>query len=139
MWKLLVVAVLVGLPALGVVNYRRNAPLDDELQSRVYASMSDQDLNALVEAYQGEVDRLASRVAERPQAEDELDGFAASDLAGRVEGFESFQQYNRQWRRSRAQLFEQEAALAELLREKSIRDQGLHRPLNRIKRRVLTF
>jgi hypothetical protein len=38
----------------------------------------------------------------------------------------------------RAELFEQEAALKEILREQSIRERGLDSPINRVKRRVLT-
>ncbi len=41
--------------------------------------------------------------------------------------------------RSRAELFEQEAALEELRREQSIRERGLDKPANRILRRVVSF
>ncbi len=139
MWKFLLVLLVAGLCAGGFLNYRRNEHLDAELQNRIYADMSDQDLAALIAAYQGQVAQLAAQVSEAPSGQDELDTFAPSDIHGKVQGFESFQQYNRQWRRSRAELFEQEAALEELRREQSIRERGLDKPFNRVMIRVLTL
>jgi hypothetical protein len=138
MGKVLLVLLLVVVPALGFLNYRRNAHLDAELENRVYATLSAEDLEALSAAYQSQVDDLATRVADNPQGADEMDSFAPADLQGKVKGFESFQGYNRHWRRMRAELFEQEAALKEIQREQSIRARGLDDPINRVKRRVLT-
>ncbi len=139
MWKFLLVLSVVGLCAGGFLNYRRNEHLDAELQNRVYADMSDENLAALIVAYQGQVAQLAAQVGEAPSGQDEVDGFAPSDIHGKVRGFESFQKYNRKWRRHRAELFEQEATLEELRREQSIRERGLDMPWNRVKRRVLTL
>lgn len=139
MWKFFLVLSIVGLCAGGFLNYRRNEHLDAELQNRVYADMSDENLAALITAYQGQVAQLAAQVGEAPPGQDELDGFAPSDIHGKVRGFESFQQYNRSWRRRRAELFEQEAALEELRREHSIRDRGLDKPFSRVRRRVLSL
>ncbi len=139
MWKLLLVLLSVGLCAGGFLNYRRNEHLDNELQNRLYADMSDKNLAALIAAYQEQVAELAAQVSEAPQGQDELDGYAPSDIHGKVRGFESFQQYNQNWRRSRAELFEQETALEELQREQSIRERGLDKSFNRVKRRVLTL
>ena len=139
MWKFLLVLSVAGLCAGGFLNYRRNAHLDAELQNRIHGDMSDPNLAALIAAYQEQVAQLAAQVGEAPPGQDELDSFAPSDIQGKVQGFERFQQYNRAWRRSRAELFEQEAALEELRREQSIRERGLDKPFNRVKRRVLTL
>ncbi len=139
MWKFLLVLLIVGLCAGGFLNYRRNEHLDTELQNRTYADMSDENLVALIEAYQQQVTQLAAQVSEAPHGQDEVDGFAPSDIHGRVRGFESFQLYNQTWRNRRAELFEQEGALKELEREQSIRDRGLDKPWNRMKRRVLSL
>ncbi len=138
MGKVLLVLLLVVVPALGFLNYRRNAHLDAEFENRVYATLSDEDLKTLSEAYQAQVNDLATRVADKPLGADEMDSFAPADLQGKVKGFEAFQGYNRHWRRMRAELFEQEAALKEILRERSIRERGLDNPINRVKRRLLT-
>ena len=139
MWKFFLVLSIVGLCAGGFLNYRRNEHLDAELQNRVYADMSDENLATLITAYRDQVAQLAAQVGEAPPGQDELDGFAPSDIHGKVQGFESFQQYNRSWRRHRAELFEQEAALEELRREHSIRDRGLDKPFKRVRRRVLSL
>lgn len=139
MGKLIALVLLVILPIGGFVNYRRNAPLDKELENRTYATMPDKDLKALVQAYEGEVKRLGGLVSDKPQGEDELEGFSPSDYDGKLKAFRTFQQYNDQWRRARGDLFEQQAALEELRREESIRSRGLDRPWNRVLRRVLTF
>jgi hypothetical protein len=137
--KTILCLLLVLLPVVGFVNYRRNAPLDEELQNRIHANLSDADLLTLIEAYRLETKRLAASVTEAPGGEDELDGIAPGDFDGKVKAFQNFQVYNRQWRRSRAELFEQEAALEELRREQSIRERGLDKPANRILRRVVSF
>ena len=137
--KTILCLVLVLLPVAGFVNYGRNAPLDEELQNRVHGNLSDADLLMLIEAYQLETKRLAASVTEAPDGEDELDGIAPEDFGGKLKALQNLQVYNRQWRRSRAGLFEQEAALEELRREQSIRDRGLDKPANRILRRVTSF
>ncbi len=137
--KTILCLLLLLLPVAGYANYRRNAPLDKELQNRIHANLSDADLLALIEAYQLETKRLGASVTEAPDGGDELDGIAPEDFGGKVKAFQDFQVYNRQWRRSRAGLFEQEAALEELRREQSIRDRGLDKPANRILRRVSSF
>lgn len=139
MGKLVAIVLLLVLPIGGFVNYRRNAPLDQELENRTYANLPDDDLAALIEAYEGEARRLSGLVSNKPQGEDELDGYSASDYDGKVKAFRTFQQYNSQWRRARGELFEQEAALEELRREQSIRERGLDKPWKRILRRVLHF
>ena len=139
MWKWLLLLILLGVPGLGFYNYHRNAHLDQELQNRTYANLSDADLNALAEAYRGEVDRLRRMLTEDPDGQAALDGIAAGDFGRKVKRFESFQQENREWKAARGQAMEREAALEELERELSIRERRLDEPLQRVKRRLLHF
>jgi hypothetical protein len=139
MWKPILLCVALALPIGGFVNYQRNAPLDQELKNRTYASLSDADLAMLVNAHEGQTRAYESRLAEGPQGQEMVDGYAAADLDAKLKGFESFQEFNRQWRDMRGQLLEQKAALEELSREQSIRARGLDREHRRILRRVISF
>ena len=133
---ILVVAVAVG----GYYNYHRNAHLDDELKNRPYAGLSDADLDALLQAYQGEMKGLEGRLAgygkDRTRV---MDGFAPADLHGKVQAFESFARKNNSWRDVNRQRLGHEVEVEKLEREKNIRAQGLHIEKNRILRRLLTF
>lgn len=137
--KLVALLLLMALPIAGYANYRRNAHLDRELENRTYATLRTEDLDALLAAYRSELEALHGRVADGPKGEEEIARKAAADFSGKVESFERFQRSNQSWREQRGAVLERQATIAELEREKTIRDRGLDRPWNRIKRRVFTF
>ncbi len=140
MWKPILLVLVVALPIGGYVNYQRNEPLDQELKDRTYAALSNHDLKALADAYQSQTAAYKSRLAEGgPQGQDMVDGHAAADFEAKLKGFESFQQFNRQWRDIRGKMLEQQAALEKIRREQSIRTRGLHEEWRRILRRVTAF
>lgn len=139
MWKPILLVVVLALPIGSFVNYQRNAPLDQELEGRTYASLSDADLEALAAAYEQEVRAFKARISEGPQGTSLVDGHAAADFDAKLKGFESFQAFNRQWKRKKGQMLEQQSALEEVQREQSIRARGLHKEPNRILRRVISF
>ena len=139
MWKPILLVVVLGLPIGGFVNYERNEALDQELRNRTYASLRNADLDALVEAYEGQAQVYRARLGDGPQGQELVDGHAAADLDSKVQGFESFQEWNRQWRDTNSKLLEQQAAMDELRREQSIRARGLDTEYGRILRRVITF
>ena len=124
----------------GFANYQRNEPLDNELKDRPYATLSDADLDALLQAYEGERMGLENRL--NAYAEDRtgvMDGFAPSDLGGKLDAFDSFQRKNNSWRETNRAKLSHEVELDRLNKEKGIRTRGLHIERNRIWRRLTTF
>ena len=138
---LVVFVILVMVAAIGAFsNYQRNAALDEELRERPYASLSDKDLNALLGAYQGQVEGLKNRLG-NPKADRTgvMDGFAPADFDGKLRAFESFQRKEHRWRDTNRSKLENQIEVEKLQKERGIRDRGLHQERNRILRRVLTF
>ena len=130
---------IVVLGTLGVLNYRRNEPLDAELQNRPYKGLSDADVELLIEAYRtqkGQIERKLERVAGR---EDPMDRYAPADLAGKLQGFDRAQKNASRWREVHGEVLEQEVELERLAHEQSIRARGLDDERVRIWRRVSTF
>ena len=136
-----VLIVLVAVVSIGgFANYHRNAPLDNELKNRPYATLSDSDLTALIEAYQGETQGLQNRL--NAYAEDRtgvMEGYAPSDLHGKLGAFDSFQRKNESWRDTNRAKLSHEVELEKLEKERSIRQRGLHIERNRILRRLTTI
>ena len=133
---ILIAVVTIG----GFANYHRNAPLDNELKNRPYATISDADLQALIAAYEGEQQGLQNRL--NSYAEDRtgvMEGFAPSDLHGKLGAFDSFQRKNESWRDTNRARLSHEIELEKLRTEKGVRDRGLHIERNRIWRRLTTF
>ncbi len=128
-------ALLIG----GFVNYRRNAPLDVELQNRTYAELKADDLDALLAAYELETRRLRAWVDEEPMAAPVDRARSASDVGGKAETFSRFQREARRWRVARYEVLEREATVDALQLEKSIRARGLDQRWRQILRRVTTF
>ncbi len=128
-------ALLIG----GFVNYRRNAPLDVELQNRTYAELKADDLDALLAAYELETRRLRAWVDEEPMAAPVDRARSASDVGGKAETFSRFQREARRWRVARYEVLEREATVEALQLEKSIRARGLDQRWRQILRRVTTF
>lgn len=136
---LLLFVLLLGIPAVAGLNYLRNAPLDQELANRPYGGLSDADLDTLLAAYEGEVQRGREVVGEEPTTYALNDPSKFGDYGEKVEAFEKFQRSNEGWKRDRGQLFGTQNTLEELQHEKSIRDRGLDEPTTRIWRRISTF
>ncbi len=128
-------ALLIG----GFVNYRRNAPLDAELQNRTYAELKADDLDALLAAYELETRRLRAWVDEEPMAAPVDRARSASDVGGKAETFARLQREARRWRVARSEVLEREATVDALQLEKSIRARGLDQRWRQILRRVTTF
>ena len=128
-------ALLIG----GFVNYRRNAPLDAELQNRTYAELKADDLDALLAAYELETRRLRAWVDEEPMAAPVDRARSASDVGGKAETFSRFQREANRWRAQRYEVLEREATIEALQKEKSIRARGLNLRWRQVLRRVTSF
>jgi len=135
LFMIVVCALLIG----GFVNYRRNAPLDAELQNRTYAELKSDDLDALLAAYEQQTRRLRAWVDEEPMAAPVDRARSASDVGGKAETFSRFQREANRWRAQRSEVLEGEATIAALQQEKSIRARGLDLRWRQILRRVTTF
>ena len=135
LFMIVVCVLLIG----GFVNYRRNAPLDAELQNRTYAELKSDDLDALLAAYEQETQRLRAWVDEEPMAVPADRARSASDVGGKAETFSRFQREANRWRAQRYEVLESEASVDALRREKSIRARGLDRRWRQILRRVTAF
>jgi hypothetical protein len=136
---LLLFTLLIGIPLAGGLNYLRNAPLDEELANRPYGGLSDADLDALLRAYEGDVQRARDLIAEEPSTHAFNDPGQFGDYDEKVEAFEKFQNSNETWKNERGQLFGKQTTLEALQHEKSIRSRGLHEPRGRIWRRLTTL
>jgi hypothetical protein len=136
---LLLFALLIGIPAIGALNYLRNAPLDEELANRPYGGLSDADLDALLAAYEGQVKRTRETVEEEPSMHAFNDPGKFGDYDEKVEAFEKFQNSNETWKHERNRLYGEQDTLGALQHEKSIRARGLDEPTGRIWRRISTF
>ena len=135
LFVLVVCALLIG----GFVNYRRNAPLDAELQSRSYADLKSRDVATLIEAYEQETRRLRVWVDQEPTAAPARRARDASDVGGKAETFSRFQREAHRWRTLRQEILEREATIEALQKEQSIRARGLDKRWRQILRRVTTF
>lgn len=136
---IVLVLVVSGLGLAGWINYERNAHLDQELADRPYATLSDADLEALIEAYDQERARWAARSRSGDDRTRVMDGYAPSDLQGKLQAFDRFQRKNEAWREANRARLDQEVVIEALRREQDIRNRGLHRERNRILRRLLTL
>jgi hypothetical protein len=131
---------VIGVGGGGYYNYTRNAAMDTDLRlPRPYKDLSTADLGKLAAAYETDLGDLQGSVAKVPTGEAEIDRFDASDVGGKAGGFASFQRENERWKHSRGKVFEREGTLADVRREKSIRDRRLNIEPIRIWRRVSAF
>jgi hypothetical protein len=135
----LFILMLCALTIGGFVNYRRNAPLDAELQNRTYADLNDPDLDTLIQAYEEETRRLGAWVDQAPLADVPSQALDASDLGGKVKTFERYQRETNRWRSLRQEVLQREATLEALNKEKSLRARGLDKRWRQILRRVITL
>jgi len=141
MLKALQISVLVValLGIAGVVNYRRNAYLDAELEQRPYGGLSDAELTLLIEAHQQEKSQIEARLGSVANRRDPMRGYADGDLSGKLEGFARVQKNARDWKSTRSNMLDHEVEIERLQHEQSIRARGLDDPWNRILRRVTTL
>jgi hypothetical protein len=135
----LLILVLCALTIGGFVNYRRNAPLDAELQSRTYADLKDRDLDTLIQAYEEETRRLRAWVDQEPLAKVPSQALDDSDLGGKVKTFERYQRETNRWRSLRQEVLQREATLEALNKEKDLRARGLDERWRQILRRLITL
>ena len=131
--------VVCGLLIGGFVNYRRNAPLDLELQNRTYAGLKADDLSALLSAYGQETRSLRGWVDQEPMAAPVNRARGPSDVGGKAEAFSRFQREASRWSSLRHKILEQEATIQALQLEQSIRQRGLDQRWRQILRRVTTL
>ncbi len=134
----LLVLLLGLIGAGGYANYQRNAELDQELEFRPYAGLSDADLDALLEAYQQELSQIEDSLGNGPDGS-VFRGTKPADLGGKLKAFERFQQENERWKRGHREAINQKVVLDALRQEQAVRRAGLHKPWRRIMRRVTTF
>ena len=132
---LLLLVLLVGLG--GAWNYRRNEPLDEELAFRPYAGVSDEDLQALLDAHQERVLHMAQDFT-GGGPDTSMRHLAPSDFRGKIKQFERFQQDHERWRQGRREMLSEQTMVDAVEHERSIRRRGLHQPWGRIMRRVTT-
>jgi hypothetical protein len=136
---LALVLLLAAAGGGGYYNYQRNAHLDEELGARPYASLSTEQLELLVAAYQQERDELARQVAVVAADDGSPSRAPAADFMGKVSDFDRAQRDSVRWREVRGQMLEREVELEKLEREKGIRARGLDDEWTRIWRRVTTL
>ena len=129
----------LGVGLAGFANYHRNEPLDRELVNRPYGTLSDDDLKALIGAYNLERDGAIARLGKGNDRTRVMDGLAPGDLHGKLKAFNSFQRKNERWRDHNRERIGFNIELEKLKKEQGIRQRGLHEERNRILRRVLTF
>jgi hypothetical protein len=122
----------------GYLNYNRNAHLDADLEFRPYKTLSDEDIQTLIDAQGEQVQQMVSSLS--GQAPDARVGhLAPSDMQARLEAFESFQSEHQRWRESHRELLSGQVMVDALRKEQEIRAAGLHKPWVRILRRVTTI
>lgn len=142
MLKVILALLVVGV-ALGggaYYNYDRNVGMDADLgKPRPYKTITTEQVDELLKAYQKDVAHSKQAVAKAPGGANAIDRTDSSDLGGKAKGFANFQHENERWKNARGQIFEQEKTLADLKLEKSIRDRKLDDEWTRIWNRVSTF
>jgi hypothetical protein len=116
---MLILALLVMLGAAGEYNYRRNKAVEESAAPRRYIGYSDEELAALIEAYEQEVEKLASRHdAAKSRRVETRDGGLIDE---QIREFERAQATGVKERSLGADAAQQEAILRELRKERSLR------------------
>ena len=134
----LILVVLVALVGAAWFNYERNAPLDKDLEFRPYAGLSDKDLASLVDAYNIDIVEKTQELGEGPDDSGVVRS-APSDFGGKLQAFERFQAENARWKAGHRAAVEGKVIVDRLVKERAIRDAGLHQEWRRILRRVVAL
>ena len=74
----------------GFANYRRNAHMSEQFENRSYASLRNADLDALIQAYQSEIDRIQVWLGNEPIESRGAKRRDDGHLDARIKRFESF-------------------------------------------------
>jgi hypothetical protein len=137
---LALVIVCTALVGGAYYNYNQNAAMDADLaKPRPYKTISTEQVDELLKAYQVDIAHTKQAVAKAPGGAGAIDRADSSDVGGKAQGFANFQRNNERWKNERGRIFEQEKTLTDLKLEKSIRDRHLDDEWTRIWNRVSTF
>ena len=130
------VILLVILCAAGGWNYHRNTLIDDAVP-RPYRGYSDEELNQLVSAYQGEVEVQMARYRKSTDAK-QVTVQDGGLLEERIDEFERVQRLGEQRKERAYQVTDNQILVEQLAAEQLTRDRN--RPIYKmIFRRVTTF
>ncbi len=135
----LVIIVLCVLLIGGFANYRRNAHMSEQFENRTYASLRNADLDALIQAYQSEIDQIQVWLDNEPIESRGSKRRNGGHIDARIERFESFQHEAHRWRNLRGQALEREVAMEALQKEKLLRAQGLNARWRQILKQATTL
>ena len=135
----LLLLLLLVLIAGGGYNYYRNAPLDEELESRPYAKLSDSELETMIRAYEDELARATHNLNGPPDGDWRMRGYAPSDLGGKLEAFDRYQDAAQAWKSRYHRSLEHKGQIELLHKEQEIRAAGLHKAWRRALRRLITL
>ena len=116
---ILILALLVVLGAAGEYNYQRNKAAEESAAPRTYKGYSDAAIDALIEAYQQEVEAFEARYAAAKNRSIETRSGGLIDE--QIREFERAQETGAATRSMGADVAQREAILRELRREKSLR------------------
>jgi hypothetical protein len=116
---ILILALLVSLGTAGEYNYQRNKAAEESAAPRAYKGYSDAAIDALIEAYQQEVEVLEARygAAKNRSIETRSGGL----IDEQIREFERAQETGVSTRSMGADVAQREAVLRELRREQSLR------------------
>jgi hypothetical protein len=130
------VILLVILAAAGGWNYHRNAVIEDAVP-RPYRGYSDEELNQLVSAYQGEVEIQMARYR-KSTAGNQTTVRDGGLLEEQIDEFERVQRLSKQRKESAYQVTDNQILVEQLAKEQVARERD--RPIYKmIMRRVTTF
>jgi hypothetical protein len=118
-----ILALLVILGGAGEYNYQRNRAAEERAAPRSFRGHSDEEIAALIQAYQQEVETLESRYATAKSRD--LDTRSGGLLGDQVREFERAQRAGDLTRSLGGDVAQREAVLRELRREQSLRAGGL--------------
>ena len=116
---ILILALLAGLGAAGEYNYQRNKAAEESAAPRAYKGYSDAAIEALIEAYQQEVEVLEARYGAAKSRTIETRSGGLIDE--QIREFERAQETGVSTRSMGADVAQREAILRELRREQSLR------------------
>jgi len=118
-----ILALLVLLGGAGEYNYQRNKAAEERSAPRTYRAYSDDEIAALLQAYEREVGALESRYDAAKSRGQEVRGGGLIDE--QIAEFERAQRAGASTRSVGGEVAQHEAVLRELRREQSLRGGGL--------------